>query len=157
MLTLDHYWMRRDLEHAAELTPEIVRNAELLLERVNELLARATEEGVEPGVDPDTGTAVSSGWRPRRVNEATANAAKASKHVAGLAVDLRDTLPGRDFARWCLRNRAALTGIGLWMEDPRWTPTWVHLQCVPPGSGNRVFVPSESPALAAALPEQVSA
>ena len=40
------------------------------------------------------------------------------------------------------------------MEDPQWTPTWVHLQIVPPGSRRRVYIPSSKPALAAKLPEQ---
>jgi hypothetical protein len=47
-----------------------------------------------------------------------------------------------------------LQEIGLWIENPMWTPTWVHLQIVPPHSGRRIFVPSENPPLAAALPEQ---
>ena len=44
-----------------------------------------------------------------------------------------------------------LAEVGLWLEDPRWTfdpkgDHWVHLQTVPPRSGNRVFVPSDAPA-----------
>jgi hypothetical protein len=157
MISLSDYWMDRDVAFLGDLTDVIVSNADALLDRVNGLLARAAEEGVEPGVDPDTGTAVSSGWRPKLVNDVTPNASKTSKHVVGLAVDLCDTLPERPLARWCLRNKEALKELGLWMEDPRWTPTWVHLQSEPPASGNRVFVPSTAPALAAALPEQLSA
>ena len=157
MISLADYWMGRDVEFAADLTDEIVNNAHVLLERVNGLLARAAQDDVEPGVEPDTGTAVSSGWRPKPVNDTIPNAAPTSKHITGLAIDLCDTLPERPLARWCLRNRAVLRELGLWLEDPRWTPTWVHLQSLPPGSGDRVFVPSTAPALAAALPEQLSA
>jgi hypothetical protein len=34
-----------------------------------------------------------------------------------------------------------LRDLGLWMEHPDKTPTWLHIQTVPPGSGNRVFWP----------------
>jgi hypothetical protein len=157
MISLEQYWMGRDSQHGADLTEEVISNAQGLLERVNALLARAEQGEIKPGLDAQTGTAVASGWRPKAVNDATSNAGKTSKHISGCALDLRDTLPERPLARWCLRNRQMLEEIGLWMEDPRWTPSWVHLQSVPPGSGNRVFVPSAAPALAEALPEQRSA
>lgn len=146
MITLAEYWNGRDRKFPRELNAEICNNAALTVSRINRLLGLAAEEGIEC----DT---VSSGWRPLAINDATANAAKASKHIKALAADLRDT-PQRDLARWCLRNLKHLESIGLWMEDPRWTPTWVHLQIVPPGSGRRVFVPSIKAPLTAPLPEQ---
>jgi hypothetical protein len=146
MITLDAYWMGRDKKHAQDLTIEIVNNAALTVSRINRLLGLAAQDGVECET-------VSSGWRPLAINDKTANAAKLSKHLKALAVDLRDN-ESRDVARWCLRNLKQLESIGLWMEDPRWTPTWVHLQIVPPGSGRRVFVPSIKAPLAAPLPEQ---
>ena len=149
--------MGREARYAADLTDEVTANAALLLKRVNRLLAAAAKEKVAPGIDKRSGTAVASGWRPKAINDATANAGKASRHVTGLAIDLRDDPPGRALARWCLRNPKRLERIGLWMEDPRWTPSWVHLQAVPPRSGQRVFIPSETPALAEALPEQRTA
>jgi len=154
MISLDDYWMGREDEHATDLTEEVRGNAILLLERVNRLLASAAQEQIEPGIDARTGTVVASGWRPKAVNDGTASSGKTSRHIVGLAVDLRDYPPERSLARWCLRNQRLLDEIGLWMEDPRWTPSWVHLQSVPPGSGRRVYVPSTAPALAAALPEQ---
>lgn len=146
--------MGRDKKFPADLTPEIRRNAALLLKRVNRLLEIAAREGIRPSQDVRTGTAVASGWRPKAVNDATPNAGKKSCHVTGQAIDLRDHVPDRALARWCLRSRDRLEEIGLWMEDPRWTPNWVHLQAVPPGSGMRVYVPTTAPALVAALPEQ---
>ena len=146
--------MGRDRLYGADLTPEVTGNAVILLARVNMMLARAVLDGVHPALDQATGSAVASGWRPRAVNEVIPNAGRTSKHIIGCAIDLRDAMPERLLARWCLRNRAALVETGLWMEDPRWTPAWVHVQSVPPGSGSRVFVPSDSPALAARLPEQ---
>ena len=157
MITLQQYWMGRDRRYGTELTPEITGNAVVLLERVNQVLARAAEDHVQPALDNGTSTVVASGWRPKSVNDATANGGKTSKHIIGCAIDLRDAVPDRPLARWCLRNRKLLEEVGLWMEDPQWTPSWVHLQSIPPGSGNRVFISSAAPALAAALPEQRTA
>ena len=157
MIRADQYWMGRDREYPEDLTEEVRRNVSLLLERVNRLLEHAREDNVAPAVDASTGTWVASGWRPKTVNDATANAGKTSRHIAGLAIDLRDSVPERPLARWCLRNLDLLDELGLWMEDPQWTPSWVHLQCVPPMSGRRVYVPSTAPALVAALPEQRTA
>lgn len=156
MIALHDYWMGRNITYAGELTPEIRRNAESLLGKVNALLAQAAVDGVSPAIDQVTRTPVASGWRPLGVNARTANSGKASTHITGRGIDLQDT-PHRDLARWCLRNLDALEDLGLYMEDPQWTggrDPWVHLQLVPPGSGKRVYVPSNSPALAAALVEQ---
>lgn len=152
MITLEQYWMGRDAKYPAECTPEIRVNAYQIVAKVNTLLAMAEVDGVEPALSV-RGDHVASGWRPEAVNDATANAAKNSKHCSGQAVDLADGA-GRALARWCLANLDVLEQVGLWMEDPRWTPSWVHLQLVPPGSGKRVYVPSTAPALAKALPEQ---
>ena len=153
MISLADYWMGRDLVYPRALTHEMIQNAQLLVDRVNLLLARAEEDCVSPAQDERTGTWVASGWRPPAVNDRTSNAANASTHLVGLGVDLQDW-PDRRLARWCLRHPEHLEEAGLWMEDPRWTPDWVHLQARPPGSGRRVYVPSAAPALAAALPEQ---
>lgn len=145
--------MGRDREYAAELTPAITQNAAMLTQRVGKLLEAAAAEHIVPGIDCDTGTCVASGWRPKSVNDSIAHASATSLHLNGLGVDLRDT-PERALARFCLRNLDLLAELELWMEDPRWTPTWVHLQAGAPRSGNRVFVPSDAPPLTAALPEQ---
>lgn len=145
--------MGRDSAYAGEVTAGLRTNAAKTVDRVNLLLERAAAEGIEPAIDAKSASQVASGWRPRAVNEATSNAAKSSTHIVGLAVDLRDT-PDRDLARWCCRNLGELEELGLYMEDPQWTPTWVHLQIVPPHSGRRVYVPSTAPAMVAALPEQ---
>lgn len=147
------YYMGRDSAYPADFTPEIEHNVIALLGPVNLLLAWAYKDGVRPALDPHSGTHIASGWRPRSVNEATRNAAKGSKHITGQAIDLRDT-GTRDLARWCLKNIEDVAELGLYMEDPQWTPTWVHLQNVPPGSHRRVFVPSSAAPLIAKLPEQ---
>lgn len=153
MLTLDDYLMGRDASHPLDAATR--DNAHELLGRVNLLLTWAHKDGIWPGTDFYTSTPVASGWRPAAINDRTANAAKNSNHLTGRAIDLRDT-PDRALARWCLRNLDTLAELGLWMEDPQWTPSWVHLQTVPPRSGRRVYVPSTSAPLVAKLPEQIT-
>lgn len=160
MITLPDYWMGRDARYPHALTDSIRDHAALLLGRVNLLLSWAYQDNVRPALDATTNTHIASGWRPPEINEATSNAAKASRHLSGEAIDLRDN-GTRDLARWCLNNLDALEEIGLWMEDPQWThqppgQPWVHLQIVPPGSRRRVYVPSSRPPTAALLPEQLT-
>lgn len=135
MITLEAYWKGRDSTHAGELTDEIRANAERTVARCNELLERAGRSTVDE---------VNSGWRPKGINDDTANAAKGSRHLTAEAIDIPDS--DRSLAEWCVDNLDVLAEIGLWIEDPRWTPTWVHLQIVPPRSGRRVFIPSAVPA-----------
>ena len=137
MITLAEYLMGRDLKFAC--STEVLQNASQVVTRTNEL--KELYGGLDEGV--------ASGWRPSAVNDATCNAAKTSTHITGQALDTRDT--HRVFAKWCLQNLDKLEAIGLWMEDPRWTPTWVHLQTVPPKSGKRVYIPSTKPPLAPPL------
>ena len=153
MIIPDDYYMGRQHSNAAELTDAIRDNVTELLGRVNLLLAWAYGDNVRPALDAATGTHIASGWRPAAINDATANAAKQSRHLTGEAIDLRDN-GTRDLARWCIKNLDALEEIGLWMEDPQWTPSWVHLQIQPPGSRRRVYCPSSKPPMVAALPEQ---
>jgi hypothetical protein len=109
-------------------------------------------DGVPILMDAGTGSPIHSGWRPLAVNEHTSNAAKSSNHLKGLAADLLD--PQRKLGTWAVNNLPVLEEIGLWMEDPRWSPTWLHVQCVPPGSDRRVYIPSAQPPLAAILAGQ---
>lgn len=80
---------------------------------------------------------VSSGYRPPAINQATEGAAKRSNHMLCLACDFVDK--DSSLAKFCLDNLALLEKCGLYLEHPKHTPGWVHLQCVAPGSGNRVF------------------
>lgn len=127
MITVAKFWQGRDVKYAAELTKEIKVNAAETIRRVNLLL---TMSGF---TDRDS----NSGWRPEAINADTPNAAVKSKHKLGLAVDVADA--DKALQHWCLKHQAELIGLELWMEHPRDTPTWTHLQTVPPRSGNRVF------------------
>jgi hypothetical protein len=140
MIDLRAFFNGRDEAFGDELTEDIRRNAAETVAKANELLKRAGFEHV---------CSVNSGWRPQRVNAATVNASATSHHLTGRAIDLPD--PDRTLAAWCVSNPEVLAGIGLWLEDPRWTfdaggDHWVHVQTVPPRSGRRVFVPSDTPA-----------
>jgi zinc D-Ala-D-Ala carboxypeptidase len=92
-----------------------------------------------------------NGYRAPAVNKAVGGAAN-SAHMSGQAMDIADG-PKRALARFCLSNLALLEEQGLWMEDPQWTPGWVHLQTreVP---GARVFRPNMNPPLTPKLKEQ---
>lgn len=138
MITLKDYWMGRDEKYADELTPEIIQNAHETVEKVNQLLSVYEETGKSVN-------RVNSGWRPKSVNDSTANAASKSKHLTAQACDLSD--PHGDLDKWCLKNIEALVEFGLWMEHPGWTDGWCHLQTVPPMSSPRVrvFIPSVKP------------
>lgn len=83
---------------------------------------------------------VRSGRRTPEINAGTPGAAVGSNHLTCNALDIADN--DRRLARWLVANLHVLVDIELWMEDPRCTPTWVHIQTVPPVSGNRVFIPS---------------
>jgi hypothetical protein len=148
-VSLRHYYMGRDVTHAADLTPEIAENAIELLRVIDIALEFAEYDGVLPALDEVTGNYVCSGWRPPAVNDRTANAAKGtSTHLTGEGIDLQDH-DDRRLARWCVKNRDLLERLGLYMEDPRWTggdSPWVHLQLRPPASRKRFFIPSATQA-----------
>src|SRR6266568_2846723 len=81
MITLEQYFMGRDLAYSDELTDEIRENATTLLQVVNDLTEFHYQKEVQ----------VSSGWRPPSINAATPGAAKKSCHMTGEAVDIRDS------------------------------------------------------------------
>lgn len=62
-----------------------------------------------------------------------------SKHLSAQAIDIFD--PKGDLQKLIVQNITLIAEIGLWMEDFKFTPTWVHFQTVPPLSGNRFFIP----------------
>lgn len=127
-IRLADYYMGRDREYRAELTPELRANARDIVNRVNRLLKRA-------GMTRK----VSSGWRPAALNATVPGAARGSKHISCLAIDLEDRDGALD--AWCMANLPVLEELGLWLEHPKATRGWCHLQTRPPGSGNRVFEP----------------
>lgn len=67
--------------------------------------------------------------------------AMGSSHLYGCAVDISD--PDGDLAEWLQTSigYGTLGECGLWMEDPKYTKGWVHLQSYCPKSMNRIFNP----------------
>lgn len=136
----------------AEITPELEAAADALLAPVNKFLFRAAQAGVPIRRNPVTGTAVSGqqngGWRP----QSCPIGAPRSKHKIARGVDVYD--PDRFLAAWALTDegKAAAEEIGLWFEDVRWTPGWLHCQDIaagnPPRPEVRFFIPDTSPAKA---------
>lgn len=136
MIELAQYWMGRDVTYAKDLNDEIRSNAVETVSRANRLLAiyqKATGDTRSRGVN--------SGWRPAAVNAATSGAAKKSNHMLARAIDISDA--SKTMKAWLMTpaGQKALIECELWMEHPDATPTWVHVQIVPPGSNRRVFMP----------------
>lgn len=138
MISLADYWMGRDASHPLDMTPQIEANAILLLELVNKVLVIANTAGIRAPLN-ERGSVVRSGWRPPDINAATPKAAKNSKHMTGQAIDIEDPTGALD--RWVFANPDVLKRIGIWCEHPSATPTWTHMQSLPPASGNRFFYP----------------
>jgi uncharacterized protein YcbK (DUF882 family) len=118
--------------HAYTTTDEIDANLAILLERINVI----REAYGIPMV-------VTSGLRDTAqqmalIASGKSNAPK-SKHLTGQACDIQD----KDGALrdWVKANMDLMESTGFWFEDFDHTPGWVHFQIVPPGSGNRVFIP----------------
>lgn len=133
IITPEEYYMGRDKTHSSELTDDLKANAVELLTRVNKLI------GLCPA-NPGHEWVVTSGWRPKAINERVPGAAKASRHLTCEAIDLKD--PRGYLAELLCKNRTdLLVSCELYAEHPSFTKGWVHLQSVPPGSGNRIFIP----------------
>lgn len=131
MLTMAELTMGRDKQYPQDFTKAVQQNLTVLLEKMN-VIRKAYGK-------PMT---VSSGWRPATINAATPGAAKTSKHIVGLAADIADT----DCAlwSWCLENLDLIQELGLYLEDKRYTKTWVHFGIGAPASGKRIFKPSSA-------------
>lgn len=83
---------------------------------------------------------ISSGFRTTESNQ-DAGGAKKSNHMTGHASDLINF--GHYLKQDYLKNgeSSLLVKHDLYLEDPDYTPTWTHLQDIPPRSGRRVFIP----------------
>ena len=113
----------------------MLHDAQVLATRVTQLLTSYASS--RPGLEAEP--EVSSGYRPAEVNAMTSGAAKHSNHMVCRAVDIADAKG--ELAKWCVANLDLLEHHQLWMEAPKYTVGWVHLQSVPPKSNHRVFVP----------------
>lgn len=143
------------LDHA-DFTPAKRDNAGRLLVVVNGALDIYERDGGQLYIDRDTGCYIAGngngGFRPM----ACPVGAPSSTHKQGLGIDIYD--PNRELAAWCVANESVLRHLGIYgMEDPRWTPTWVHWQLVEVASHRFFFIPSRDKALVGPVPGQVVA
>ncbi len=136
-ITSEQFFKGRDVQFASELTPSIKANAEETLRRANMLLGMFYQ--ANPGAARNRGC--NSGWRPGMINRNTKGAAPRSHHMTAKAIDVGDDDEALDAWLMTPEGQKALEACGLWMEHPRATPRWAHLQIVPPMSGRRVFMP----------------
>lgn len=131
MISMQELTMGRDQRYPKDFTKEVQANLKVLHEKIN--IVR--EKFGKPMI-------VSSGWRSPEINASTPGAAKASKHLVGLAVDIYD----KDGVlwKWVIENLQLMQDLALYIEDKRFTNTWVHFQIGPPKSGKRIFKPSSA-------------
>lgn len=130
MITLDEYFHDSVMNFAYLPTDTDRERADDLLTRVNALLEDFGEM-----------RDVRSGHRTRdkslKLIAAGYKAALGGNHEKCFAVDVVDNDNDLDV----YLTDEMLTSYGLYREHPDATDTWVHLQSVPPKSGNRTFVP----------------
>lgn len=121
--------MGRDQQYPEEFHDNNVEtNATEFLQKLNAYLA---EFAITPKVR--------SGWRPRKINQKVGGSPN-SYHIFGRACDLVD-LNGELKKTFLLRPEKLLK-YELWMEDPKYTPTWCHLDNgIRTDREIRVFVP----------------
>lgn len=107
-----------DRAKSEELTYDVKSAAMLLVDKINELDRRIGLGKVS----------VSSGFRPTKVNAGIPNAAKASGHTRGMAIDFSD----KDgyLKEKVAKHPEILRELGLFMEHPDATATWLHLDMI---------------------------
>lgn len=79
---------------------------------------------------------IRSGWRSLAYNRKIGGAMR-SQHILGNAIDLS----GNDIALYLQLHQDILEEFDLYIEDPKSTFSWCHIQQVPPKSLKRVFLP----------------
>lgn len=118
-----------DRAKSSELTDDVKKNAQKLIDAVNGLLTELNFSAPK----------VSSGFRPSSVN-AGVGGAKKSYHMTGLAVDIVDQDGKLDEA---IKNKSELLEkYHLWLESPDKTPGWSHLDMgIRTNRKIRIFLP----------------
>jgi hypothetical protein len=131
-ISVDDFLMGRAM--LDQLTDEQKANLNTLIPRVNIILEQFHRDNPTA-----TKRGVNSGYRRPSDNAKVPNPKPKSNHLICAAIDLGDK--DRLLATWVMNNLKLLKDNGLWLESVDYTPNWVHFQCFPPKSGNRVFIP----------------
>lgn len=124
-ITRNEILMGREKEFP--LTEELEKNLEKLLKALNqfrEIYGKPMQ--------------VSSGYRPGKYNKAAGGATK-SNHMVCMACDFVDIDSSLD--SFCVANQDVLEVCGLYLEHPKWTNTWCHLDIFP--RKRHIFIPSD--------------
>lgn len=129
MITVEEYLGQHGKGHEDELTAEMRKDAERVVEIANELLRRSEL----------THLGLRSGWRPASYNATVPTAAKKSKHILCQAIDIEDDEGELD--SWLTEFPWHLDELDIYMEHPASTKGWCHIQIIPPRSKRRVFYP----------------
>lgn len=126
-----------DRANSPELTYDVRSAAMVLVDKINEL-GRRLKLGK---------LAVSSGFRPSKVNANIKGAAKGSGHLIGLSVDFLDADGRLDAILSLDSTQDLLAELQLWQEHPSKTNTWAHIDYVKrvdkdrPNCKKRQFMP----------------
>ncbi len=123
MITMTELLMGR--EKFENLPEEIQKNGQDLLEKLNKF----RQEYGQPMY-------VSSGYRRPEDNNA-AGGSKKSAHMTLQACDFKDA-DGKLF-EFIKKDPSILDRCDLYMEDPQWTGSWIHLQSRK--ASKRIFLP----------------
>lgn len=115
-----HKWAEKDVDAVT------LRNLDDLCRKVNAL-------GYQPPMRASS--CLRSLADQKRINPS----AMGSSHLYGCAVDIAD--PKGELKKWLETRYGELVNCGLYMENPKATPTWVHLQTYAPRSMSRIFNP----------------
>lgn len=115
-----HKWKESDVDTVT------LRNLEDLCRKINQL-------GYKPAMYASS--CLRSLADQKRINPK----ALGSSHLYGCAVDIAD--PKGYLADWLETNPNKLVDCGLWMESPKATKGWCHLQTYAPKSFTRIFNP----------------
>lgn len=136
MITLKEYFTRGgvDLRAKGVTSVDHEQNAARLLAKVNALLA-----SYDKFLGRHWLAVVRSGFRTPAINASIKGAAPNSHHMAGNGIDIADNDNALDNWLSTPAGLAAQQAAGLYREHRTQTPTWCHLQQIPPRSGRFEF------------------
>lgn len=120
---------------AEDFTPEVCYNAGKLINKINHL-------GFKPARFFSSCLRSRQGQIRIYKEKGITDVSKipfGSAHLTGEGVDIAD--PDHKLQEWLKKNELKLRVCGLYCEDFKYTPTWVHIQDRAPKSGNIFFIP----------------
>lgn len=127
----------------SSLPPEQVANLNTLIPKINDLLSRFGEfRKCNSGYrSMEEHLAIYSRINAKRKAQGLPErkVPMSSRHLVAAAIDLSD--PDGKLQKWILNNVKVLEELDLYCESFTHTVGWVHIQCLPPRSKSRFFIP----------------